>query len=288
MPATEWEYKLRTGLKYLDSSALFTFLPRPITLKMEAQTAQKKPSSEDNDDVLMSPILSNTICYSIIEIGVSFGDGRKGAWSLWIAPTAGILSFFLGCFFFTTDDKLTECKRENKPIPARIKHLGVTCGIPSALLAVMWLVACIITFTRLKHSDVKPPRAAYAEAAFTVINMVLMAAQTLLSFVVAGQITRPRATNSTSTNNNNAVTNGGSDAQYPTSLQPQGPHPALQFPPQPNPTYNPVAPPGHIGNPSYATEFPYTTINPVNPITPNYRNPVYQPPDVVMAQMMPR
>ncbi|KAG8811461.1 hypothetical protein FRC17_002434 [Serendipita sp. 399] len=287
MPATEWEYKLRTGLKYLDSSALFTFLPRPITLKMEAQTAQTKPSSKD-DDFLMSTIVSNTICYSIIEIGVSFGDGRKGAWSLWIAPTAGILSFFLGCFFFPTDDKVAECRRDNKPIPAHIRHLGVACGVPSALLTVMWLVACIITFTRLKHSDVKPPRVAYAEAAFTVINMVLMAAQTLSSFIFSAQVMRPPDANSTNANNNNTATNSGNDAQHPASLQPQGPHPALQFPPQPNPAHNPVAPPGHIGNPSYATEVPYTTINPVNPIAPNYRNPVYQPPDVVMTQMTPR
>ncbi|KAG8848925.1 hypothetical protein FRB91_010372 [Serendipita sp. 411] len=135
----------------------------------------------------MGPVRINmaSMYASIIEIGLSFGDGRLGRWSLYMAPPAAILTAILQIVTLFVAD-YTEQKRKGTMKPSFF--YSPTLAVISSFLGLWWLVIGIVTFVRLGQYNnldyvrqpVKP--AAWAEVAFAMVNMVLLWIQVIVVF----------------------------------------------------------------------------------------------------------
>ncbi|KAG8818330.1 hypothetical protein FRB91_004105 [Serendipita sp. 411] len=129
---------------------------------------------EKHEKRIMGLIIASMLC-AVLEVGFSFGDGHLGAYSIWIAPAAAILTIILQSVTLGVWRK-TDKKRKGTTKPSFI--YSVTLCVLSCLLAVLWLASCILTFlvVGIHSTDSFNPLSpvAWVEALFTLVNMSLM------------------------------------------------------------------------------------------------------------------
>ncbi|KAG8811462.1 hypothetical protein FRC17_002435 [Serendipita sp. 399] len=120
----------------------------------------------------------------LTEIGLSFGDGRGGGWSLWIAPA---LSVFTLCFQMLSLVAVGNKDKKNKGAMAPSALYNTALALQLSLLAILWLATGALTFinirrynrTRQDHeAPVKP--VAWVEAAIAIITSGFIYWQSLI------------------------------------------------------------------------------------------------------------
>ncbi|KAG8820793.1 hypothetical protein FRC19_008586 [Serendipita sp. 401] len=122
-------------------------MPMPIHQQQPQQPPQNLPfltstKLEAHTKWILALIITGMVL-CLVELGISFGDGAFGGYSLWMAPIGAILTGILHIVTLPVW-KHTAKKRKGTPKPSSI--YSVTLCVLTCLLAVYWKVTAIIAF----------------------------------------------------------------------------------------------------------------------------------------------
>ncbi|KAG8828209.1 hypothetical protein FRC17_007563 [Serendipita sp. 399] len=136
------------------------------------------PGNQKADDEPLREVMGISSLFSAIEIGLSYGDGRKGAWSLWVACVASVSTFLFQQVAMNVGEA-TEEKRKGTAVPSFFNSIthALLC-IPFTLL---WLAAAIILLVNILSHRQSVKVVVWVDLAFAIINMCIVGVQGVLT-----------------------------------------------------------------------------------------------------------
>ncbi|KAG8828205.1 hypothetical protein FRC17_007559 [Serendipita sp. 399] len=214
----------------------------------------------------------NASCYaSIIEIGLSFGDGSLGRWSLWMAPSTSITTLIVNCVIGYMSGRTEKPRRGTTILPF---IYGYPVAIISALLTFLWIATSVVILIRIHQLNPKREIVRVVEAAFAVLNATLTATEGISFLYYRRKFLITTKIRATERANTRTLANDNRSLPRPRLV---APIPPLQSSPPPT---NPVDP--------NVSKYPHGSVNPLyvpaNPsVTGAGPNPAYQPPHTTMT-----